>query len=160
MNHLWVSTSRLRRHQLKTPYRDGTTHVIFEPLDFIARLAALVPKPRVNLTRFHGVFAPNSKHRSQVTPARRGRGNKPKASGEGQQTTPAERHAAMTWAQRLKRVFNIDMQACSACGGTVKVIACIEDPVVIEKILSQLNLNTPAAPLPNSRAPPQTALVN
>jgi hypothetical protein len=40
------------RDQLKTPYRDGTTHVIFEPLDFIARLAALVPKPRVNLTRF------------------------------------------------------------------------------------------------------------
>lgn len=52
------------RYQLKTPYRDGTTHVIFEPLDFIARLAALVPKPRVNLTRFHGVFAPNSRHRA------------------------------------------------------------------------------------------------
>ena len=46
------------RYQLKTTYRDGTTHVIFEPLDFIARLAALVPRPRVNLTRFHGVFAP------------------------------------------------------------------------------------------------------
>mgnify|MGYP001813108265 CR=1 FL=1 len=59
------------RYQLKTPYRDGTTHVIFEPLDFIARLAALVPKPRVNLTRFHGVFAPNSKHRALVTPAKR-----------------------------------------------------------------------------------------
>ncbi len=57
------------RYQLKTPYRDGTTHVIFEPLDFIARLAALVPKPRVNLTRFHGVFAPNSRHRALVTPA-------------------------------------------------------------------------------------------
>ena len=41
------------RYRLKTPYRDGTTHVIFEPLDFIARLAALVPKPPVNLTRFH-----------------------------------------------------------------------------------------------------------
>ena len=37
------------------------THVIFEPLDFIAWLAVLVPKPRVNLTRFHRVFAPNSK---------------------------------------------------------------------------------------------------
>ena len=35
------------RYQLKTPYRDGTTHVIFEPLDFMARLAALVPRPRV-----------------------------------------------------------------------------------------------------------------
>ena len=42
-------------YQLKTPYRDGTTHLIFEPLDFIARLAALVPKPRVNLTRVHGL---------------------------------------------------------------------------------------------------------
>lgn len=61
------------RYELKTPYRNGTTHVIFEPLDFIAKLAALVPKPRVNLTRFHGVFAPNSKHRVQVTPAKRAR---------------------------------------------------------------------------------------
>ncbi len=58
------------RYELKTPYRDGTTHVIFEPLDFIARLVALVPKPRVNLTRFHGVFAPNSAHRAQVTPVK------------------------------------------------------------------------------------------
>ena len=45
-------------------------------MDFIARLAALVPKPRVNLTRFHGVFAPNSKHRALVTPAKRGKGRK------------------------------------------------------------------------------------
>src|SRR5690606_10687069 len=62
------------RYALKTAYRDGTTHVIFEPLDFMARLAALVPKPRVNLTRFHGVFAPNSAHRVTITPARRGKG--------------------------------------------------------------------------------------
>jgi hypothetical protein len=65
-----VSTERLAltsqsnvRYTLKSPYRDGTTHIILEPPDFIARLAALVPKPRVNLTRFHGVFTPNSKHR-------------------------------------------------------------------------------------------------
>lgn len=66
-----VSTHRLERlpdgtlsYELKTPYKNGTTHVVFEPLDFIARLAALVPKPRFHLTRFHGVFAPNSKHRA------------------------------------------------------------------------------------------------
>ncbi len=60
-----VSTKRLSmtrngrvRYELKTPWRNGTTHVIFEPLDFISRLVALVPRPRVNLTRFHGVFAP------------------------------------------------------------------------------------------------------
>ena len=45
------------RYQLETPYRDGTTHVIYDPVDFIAKLTALVPKPRVNLTRYHGVFA-------------------------------------------------------------------------------------------------------
>ena len=88
------------RYQLKTPYRDGTTHVIFEPLDFIARLAALVPKPRVNLTRYHGVFAPNSRHRALVTPAGRGKAHKLKASAEGQEPTPAERRASMTWAHQ------------------------------------------------------------
>ena len=37
-------------YTLKTPYRDGTTQVAFDPVDFMARLAALVPKPRINLT--------------------------------------------------------------------------------------------------------------
>lgn len=58
-------------------------------------LAPLVPQPRVNLTRFRGVFAPlcrcKSKHGALVTPARRGRGSKPKATDEGQEQTPAER---------------------------------------------------------------------
>lgn len=109
--------------QLKTPYRDGTTHVIFELLDSIARLAALVPKPRVNLTRYHGVFAPNSKHRARVTPAKRGRGGERLAQEDSDAPMPAERRAAMTWAQRLKRVFNIDIETCPACGGAVRVIA-------------------------------------
>ena len=109
-----VSTKRLSmtrngrvRYELKTPWRNGTTHVIFEPLDFISRLVSLVPKPRVNLTRFHGVFAPNSKYRAKVTPARRGKRKKPHSADESDQTS-AEKRASMTWAQRLKRVFNID----------------------------------------------------
>ena len=66
------------QYRLKTPYRDGTTPVFFEPRDFIARLAALAPKPRVHLTRFHGVFAPHSHRRAQVVPGRC-HGNKAKA---------------------------------------------------------------------------------
>jgi hypothetical protein len=149
------------RYELKTPYRDGTTHVIFEPLDFIARLAALVPKPRVNLTRFHGVFAPNSKHRVQVTPAKRGKGKKTKLADEPQEPTPAERRASLTWAQRLKRVFNIDIETCRACGAAVRIIACIEDAVIIEKILTHLDEKTGSAEasrLPPCRAPPQADL--
>ena len=148
------------RYQLKTPYSDGTTHVIFEPLDFISRLAALVPKPRVNLTRYHGVFAPNSEHRALVTPARRGRANKTTALGR-EDATPVASHAAMNWAQRLKRVFAIDIETCSVCGGGMKVIAAIEDSLVIKKILTHLSakgLYQEAAGLPQSRAPPQQDL--
>lgn len=43
-------------YPLKTSSKDGTTHVIFNPLDFIAKLPSPVPKPRVNLKRFNGVF--------------------------------------------------------------------------------------------------------
>jgi len=114
----------------------------------IARLAALVPKPRVNLTRiariipdtrplrgpaeavqihsrwiFHGVFAPNSQHRALVTPAMLGRGNKPQATDDSQEPTPAERRAAMSWAQRLMRVFGTDIATCPACGGALRIIA-------------------------------------
>lgn len=55
-------------YRYKQPFRDGSTHVVLEPLDFIARLAALVPRPRLNLTRFHGVFAANFKYRSRIVP--------------------------------------------------------------------------------------------
>ena len=59
--------------------------------------------------------------------------------------------------QRLKRVFGIDIETCPACGGAVKVIACIEDPVVIKRILDHLKQKADAnepRPLPESRAPP------
>ena len=63
----------------------------------------------------------------------------------------------MSWAQRLKRVFNIDIATGRECGGAVKVIACIEDPVVIKQSLDHLKRKAKtSAPgvLPESRAPP------
>ena len=68
---------------------------------------------------------------------------------------------AITWAQRLKRVFNIDIEVCSKCGGAAKVIACIEDPAVIDKILTHLDKKTASVEpgtLPPSRAPPRVSL--
>jgi hypothetical protein len=61
------------RCELKTPWKNGPTHVEFEPIDFIAKLAALVPPPRAHLTRFNGIFAPNANLRARLTPAGRGR---------------------------------------------------------------------------------------
>ncbi len=142
------------RYQLKTPYKNGTTHGVFEPLDFLARLAALLPRPRVNLTRYHGVFAPNSAHRALVTRAGRGKGRTESAKADVR--TPAERRSAMRWAQRLKRVFGIVVQTCAGCGGTMRIIASIEDPVVIKAILAHLAGKAYSAQprLPPGRAPP------
>ena len=141
------------RYQIKTPTRDGTTHVIFEPLDFIATLAAVAPKPRVNLRRYHGVFARNSQHRALVTPARPGKGNTAKPSDASQDQTPAEPRASMTSAWRLKRVFKIDIETCAVCAsGTLRIIACIEDGALIDKILSYLDKKE--HPQATSRLPP------
>ena len=49
------------RYRLKTRYRDGATHIVLEPVDFIVRLSALVPPPRVQLTRYHGC-SPRMRH--------------------------------------------------------------------------------------------------
>ncbi len=54
----------------------------------------------------------------------------------------------MSWAQRLKRVFGIDIEICPGCGGAVRIIACIEDPEVIEKILTHLDAKGAARNLP------------
>ena len=70
LERLSVTDEGKLRYALKHPYSNGTTHFLFEPLDLLARLAALVPRPRVNLTRYHGVFAPNSKLRARVVPGR------------------------------------------------------------------------------------------
>ena len=64
---------------------------------------------------------------------------------------------AMTWMQQLKRVINIDIETCEWCAGQVKIIACIEDPAVIERILAHLKNKAPSAGtalVPENRAPP------
>jgi hypothetical protein len=96
-------------------------------------LAVLVPRPRVHLVRYHRVFAPANRLRAAVTPAGRGRDAPP-------QREAAEGHAPKPVSgpkmQRLKRVFGIEIESCQRCGGALKVIASIEDRVLIERILA------------------------
>src|SRR5690606_26299988 len=73
--------------------------------------------------------------------------------GEGSVT---DRQRALTWAQRLKRVFAIDIATCRRCGGRLRVIASIEAPTTIERILAHLGRDAePVDPAHPSRAPPQ-----
>ncbi len=61
--------------------------------------------------------------------------------------------APMTWMQRLKRVFSIDIETCPECGGQLRIIACIEDPVVIAQLLGPVRARDENLSI-EPRAPP------
>ena len=139
--------------KLKTPWRDGTTHLVMSPLEFMQRLAALVPRPRLHLIRFHGVLAPNAKLRAMVVP------QEPEPPAPAAQPAECEAHCAhhrpvrLSWARLLKRVFAVDLEHCPNCGGELKIIAAILEQPVIEKILTHLGLQARAPPRAAARGP-------
>ena len=179
LDRLSVNSTGQVVYQLKNPFHDGTTHVLFSPADFIARLAALVPRPRANLTshgtrsvpcstalafgqsrrRYHGVFAPASPLRQHIVPA----AYKTRRPQKKQKTTTTQDHqqtdkntrslhpavssepptAPLSWVQRLKRVFNIDITRCPLCDGQLRVIEDVTDPSLIRKILSHVQQRAP-----------------
>jgi hypothetical protein len=111
------------------------------------RLAALVPRPRLHLIRFHGVLAPHAKLRAAIIP-----------QPAQKQSAPMHEHAhgkaaRMSWARLLRRVFDIDVEHCE-CGGKLKIIAAIEEPVLIVRILTHLGLPARSPPRAPARSPP------
>jgi hypothetical protein len=145
--------------ELKTAWADGTSHLVFDPLDLLARLAALVPRPRVNLIFYHGVLAPRARLRAAVVSYRAAPAVEPPpaASVAPAPDVPIARRPASlpprrgwTWAQLMQRAFDVDVLACRACGGRLRLIATILDPSTIRAILRSMGLATETT----DRAPP------
>jgi hypothetical protein len=119
------------------------------------RLAALVPRPRLHLIRFHGVLAPNAKLRARVVPQGPLEQEEPTteaaAAAECEVETVQARSHRISWARLLKRVFDIDMQHYPNCdAGELKIIAAILQRPVIKRILTHLGLDP--QPPPKGRA--------
>ena len=126
------------RIELKQAWRNGATAVLIPPADLILRMAAQVPLPRRPSIRYHGIFAPNAALRSQVVPA----GDRPRCKRHKTHCgTPTERETStrMTYADALKRAFSIDILTCP-CGGRRVVLAAVQDPVSLERILRHVGL--------------------
>lgn len=145
----WVAAARVT-FELKTPWRAGTTHLEMTPIDFMERLAALVPRPRLHLIRFHGVLAPNAKLRAMVVPQSPGSarlwhdcrppGVADAAASDGRADAPAPR-PGFRW------VYVIDMRTCPNCGqGRLEPIATILDPHVTARILAAMDRFARALP--------------
>ena len=136
--------------KLKTPWRNVTTHLVLSPLELTHRLAALVPKPRLHLIRFHGVLATNAKLRALVVPLVVPQEPEPAAqeakAAECEANCAHYRPVRLSRARLLKRVFDLDLAHCLNCGGELKIIAAILEQPVIETILTHLGLHAPALP--------------
>jgi len=132
-------------------------------VEFIAELAALVLPLRAHLTRFHGAFAPNVNLRAQLTPSGRGKRLPADVASTGassEHRSPDEKRRSMTWAQRLKRVLNIDVISCGHCGGALRIVASVEKPTAIRAVLAhfeKLGALEKAHYRPGRRAPSAVA---
>jgi hypothetical protein len=147
--------------RLQRPWRDGTRALCFEPSEFLEKLAVIIPRPRINLLLYHGAFAPRGRCHSgpvvvadapyRVATAARG------AAGAtpGTDAPPAAyvRPPYIAWADLLRRVFALDVLACPACGGRLRLLATIEDRAVIEGILTHLGLPVDLPQLAAARTP-------
>ncbi|MBN2527265.1 MAG: transposase [Deltaproteobacteria bacterium] len=132
--------------KLKTLWSDGTTHLILSPDELIEKLAALVPPPRQNLLRYHGVLAPHSKMRLAVVPK--------KPDTKELEKTRGKSKNRLLWAALLARTFNLQVEVCS-CGGKMRMVAAITDGISIKKYLDEVGLpSEPPVPEP-ARPPPQ-----
>lgn len=134
-------------YRLKAQYSDGTTHVLFDPLELVEKVVALIPPPRANLLRYHGVFAPNSKDRKRIVPA-----------SASDPTKQKQDRPNRSWSDLLKRSFSIDIMTCVGCGGKMRFVSHIEEPIVVTRILGHLGLPTEAPRRFPPRAPPQVAM--
>jgi hypothetical protein len=142
------------------------------PTQFLGKLSALVPPPRSHLTRFHGIFAPHSKHRSRIVPtqpqaaapappeevpsttASADPGKKPPPSPIPLSSPPRGPYR-LPWATLLRRVFAVDVLTCDRCGGKRRLVALVDKQEAITKILAHLGLPQEAPSPWLARAPPQ-----
>ena len=130
---------------LRHRWADGTTQLPFDPLELLERLVALTPRPRINLLLYYGVLGARSGWRSRLQ-AREP--EKPTAGGpcttdvesSSRPAAPIPPRANWLWAELMQRSFGCDVLACPRCGDRLELIALIEDPKVIRRVLSHLGL--------------------
>ena len=135
---------------------------MFEPLEFLERLAAITPRPETNLLICHGLLAPHARWRRRAVAYGRVAPDPTSAAGSTAPLAPAPDGArdqttprAWNWAALMHRAFAIDVLACPTCGGRLRLIATLHDPAVIRKILAHLGLaHSGQSPGP---APPESS---
>ena len=130
-------------YRLKRPWRDGTTAVVFKPLELIERLVPLIPPPRTHQVRYHGVLASGSSLRSFVVP-------------RGAPRQHPRQCRNYSWAELMARAFEMDVLECPNCSGPMRLVATIMERDIIRAILRSMGLPADSPPLAPAKPSSQT----
>jgi hypothetical protein len=140
-----VSEKRLERRnngdvilRLKSEWSDGTRAIELTPHEFIEKLIAIIPQPRIHGVRFHGILAPSAEDRKKVVPVVLTQPPQGELF-ECHQKKPKTKKSS--WAELLKRTFQIDLSQCLVCGGVVRFQKAVLRKSEIMEILTLSNLS-------------------
>jgi len=121
-----------------------------DALEFLARVVSHIPEKGQVLQRYYGWYA----NRARGIRRRTGGGAEPPVVVAAPVAVP-HRAAQRRWAELLRRLFEVDPLACPRCGQTMRIVACITEPPVIDRILA--HVRRAGTPRRWSRAPPPAA---
>jgi len=159
-DRLKIVDDSLLRLDFKKPWSDGTSSVDLAPLALIARLAALVPHPRLHLVRYSGMLAPAAPWRPLVIPPSQGAPtDAPTAPAANAQpsTRPARTGARCRYWPRallMRLTLGLVVDTCPCCGGCMQLRALVRDPANIERFLRGVGRWSPPLGLAQARPPP------
>ena len=132
--------------QLKSVWSDGTSAIVFSPLELVERLIALIPPPRANQVVYRGVLAGNATWRAEVVPKPKPETPDAAAARRAQRLTRRPRidlaGERPSWAELLKRVFSVDGFACPGCGGPLALRCIVLNPMTARRIIAGLQRAT------------------
>ncbi len=120
---------------LKRPWDDGTTAILFRPLELLERLAALIPHPHCNLVVYHGVLAGRHRWRSLVVPPRE---EEPEEEPASEPARRPRRSGWIPWSVLLLRTFGVLSLKCPWCPATLAVRAIVRSWETSKKLLAVL----------------------
>jgi hypothetical protein len=142
--------------------------IVLTPLEFIARIAALIPPPRQHRHRYYGVLAPNAPQRGQVTPqvtsvvtSTEGDSFSALTSTAltiGTKSTCVRHLSRYGWAKLIARVYETDPLQCGRCGGHMEIIAFVVQASEVRQILAHVGLPVEAPKAHPAQGPPQSDL--
>ena len=129
-------------YRLPKPCHTGKTFITLDPIEFIDKIAMLIPPARRHRHHYHGAFAPNSPLRPAITKTAI---ETPSIaiSTPLQETAQKTSKASFTWAKLIARIYEVDPLLC-VCGKEMKIIKIVTSPTQIWHILSKIGWPTTA----------------